>query len=189
MYDFFAHILSYVSSLDYAILYAIQAIGPEWQSVALFISHWVGSYALIFIAFFVSLFFVDKWRVALELFIVTGVSFVALTLLKHYFAIDRPYIIDPTLTFYDRESSFALPSGHALMSVVILGWVLIRHPKTTVLVWGIPVFIVLIGLSRIYLGVHYPSQVLAGWLFGLLFLYIFKIIDRRLWTPFKKRLS
>jgi membrane-associated phospholipid phosphatase len=139
--------------------------------------------------FFLALLFIDKWRVALELAIVAVISFAALTLLKHYFGIERPYLNDSMIISYDSDTSFALPSGHALMSVVILGWVALRHPKSPLLLWGIVTIIILIGISRVYLGVHYPSQVVAGWIFGILFLYIFRSITKRLWSPFQKRLD
>ena len=181
--------ITYLSSFDYKILHTIQSIGPQWEPVAYFISHGVGSYAILAIVFFAALLFVDKWRVATELFLVTLISFVILTLLKHFFAIERPYVLDPSIISYDTETSFSLPSGHALMSVVILGWVALRHPKSHFIIWGVPVIILLIGLSRIYLGVHYPSQVIAGWLFGVLFLYAFWEIGRKLWKPFQKKLE
>lgn len=181
--------ISYLSNFDYVILHAVQSIGPRWEPVAYFLSHGVGSYAIMAAAFFIALLFIDKWRVAAELFLVTLISFIVLALLKHFFAIERPYIIDPTLISYDTDSSFALPSGHALMSVVILGWVALRHPKSHILMWGSIILIVLIGLSRIYLGVHYPTQVVAGWFFGILLLMIFRAIGQRLWAPYDKKLK
>jgi undecaprenyl-diphosphatase len=181
-------ILSYLSDFDYAVLHAVQALGPKWVPVANFISYGVGSYAVMFAAFFIVLALLKKWRVAGELVAIVVVSFIALTVLKHFFAIERPYIIDPSIISFGEETSFALPSGHALMSIVILGWIALRHPKSHTLLWGSVALVILIGLSRIYLGMHYPSQVLAGWLFGILFLYIFRVIDKRLWAPFQKKL-
>ncbi len=71
-------------------------------------------------------------------------------------------------------SSSSFPSGHAFDAVVILG--LLAYA-----VWGLPhgpllaaalgVFAIIIGLSRIYLGAHYPTDVLAGWLMGGLALW------------------
>lgn len=181
--------ISYISHLDYAILEAIQSIGPGWKPVAHVLSHGVGSYVVMAVVFFLALLCIDKWRVAAELFVVTLVSFIVLYILKEFFAIERPYIIDPSILHYDTNESFAFPSGHALMSVVILGWLMIRHPKSQVLRICVPTLIVLIGLSRIYLGVHFPTQVIAGWLFGMLLLMAFKVGASKLWAPFKKDLS
>lgn len=72
-------------------------------------------------------------------------------------------------------STFSFPSGHALLSASIyltLGALLARQfPQPALRRYFIAVaacITVLIGLSRIYLGVHWPSDVLAGWLLGAL---------------------
>lgn len=65
------------------------------------------------------------------------------------------------------ETDFSYPSGHALLSlstVVTLVWI-VWHTPTRVLTLSLGgLFVLLVGLSRVYLGVHYPSDVLAGWL-------------------------
>lgn len=188
MEDLYQTFLQYAYILDAQIIGAVQSIGPAWLSTAKFLSYGVGSYAVIFAVFFVALLLIDKRRVALEVLLITVVSFGILTASKHYFQVERPYLIDPAVIAYDDHDGYALPSGHALMSVVILGWVARRHPKSHILMWGIIALILLIGLSRIYLGVHYPSQVLAGWIFGVLILYLFYVTDKRLWAPFHKNL-
>jgi len=85
------------------------------------------------------------------------------------------------------ENSFSFPSGHAMISIVfygLLGFLLIRHLKNRK--WKIVVFCVCfvlavaIGLSRLYLGVHYLSDVCGGYLLGLL---IFALIT----TLYKKK--
>lgn len=81
-----------------------------------------------------------------------------------------------------EESGFSFPSGHAMMSLAFYGFLIfiilksnVKHKKllTTLLI----ILIILIGLSRIYLGVHYPSDVFAGFTLSLAYLLIFiKII-------------
>jgi len=68
------------------------------------------------------------------------------------------------------ENSFSFPSGHALASATLyplLAWHLARHVRNPWLPWliglGLPLFI---GGGRLYLGVHWPTDVLAGWTLG-----------------------
>ena len=68
--------------------------------------------------------------------------------------------------------SYSFPSGHAMTATAIygmIGVVLAReHPQwRTALAIAIPTLVVLIGLSRIYLGVHWPTDVIAGWAAGM----------------------
>jgi membrane-associated phospholipid phosphatase len=85
----------------------------------------------------------------------------------------RPGTVDPSVIQYAVETSSAMPSGHALASIVILGWVWLRGSRSMRLLAVIASFVFLIGLSRVYLGVHYPSQVIAGWAIGTLILWVF----------------
>jgi membrane-associated phospholipid phosphatase len=77
----------------------------------------------------------------------------------------------PAPFFGDLPHSYSFPSGHALFSFCFYGVLAgllsarLRSPGLKVLVWVLAAaLIAAIGLSRIYLGVHYPSDVLAGYL-------------------------
>jgi membrane-associated phospholipid phosphatase len=67
------------------------------------------------------------------------------------------------------ENSFGVPSGHAQNAVVVWGTLAQRIRRS--LAWAIAIFImIMIGLSRIYLAVHFPHDVLLGWILGLIML-------------------
>ena len=92
------------------------------------------------------------------------------TVLKISFNRPRPDVF-PWRTQHVGLASF--PSGHAMTSIVVYGTLafliarLAPTPWLKRLVWGLAVMvIVLVGLSRLYLGVHYPSDVLAGFIIG-----------------------
>ncbi len=178
-------ILEFISTIDRSLVYFIQSVGPILKPVAWFLSNGLG-YTIMLPLFVLGLFLIRRHRIAIELTLITCVTGGIVLVLKHIFQASRPYMIDPHVIAYATDSDFGLPSGHASLSMVILGWIALRHPKSTILTWGSPVLIVLIGLSRIYLGVHYPSQVIAGWLLGGLVIFIFYSINKRLWRPFQK---
>lgn len=77
----------------------------------------------------------------------------------------------PAANHLTEVHSESFPSGHALTSMAIIGLliVLARNTATTVIAGLV---IVAIGTSRVYLGVHWPTDVLAGWLVGALWLAV-----------------
>jgi membrane-associated phospholipid phosphatase len=95
-------------------------------------------------------------------------------LLKHLFKRKRP---DMPLLFHARGLSF--PSGHAIMSVTFYGLLIYiisqtvkNRPVRLSLIILLIALIILIGYSRVYLRVHYASDVAAGYIIGLAWLLI-----------------
>lgn len=70
------------------------------------------------------------------------------------------------LTEFD-ETSFGFPSGHAQDSTATWSWLWITFKNRIFIILGITL-VFLVGLSRVYLGLHYPSQVIGGVLVGLI---------------------
>ena len=68
--------------------------------------------------------------------------------------------------------TYSFPSGHATGSMVAYGllalvaWHLLPQPWALVAAMACAAIILFVGISRVYLGVHFPSDVLAGWLLG-----------------------
>ena len=78
------------------------------------------------------------------------------------------------------ESGFSFPSGHSMVAMAFYGlliWMVWRHEKDSLVrrlgVIGFGLVIVLVGLSRIYLGVHYASDVLAGFCASIAWLGVY----------------
>jgi membrane-associated phospholipid phosphatase len=89
--------------------------------------------------------------------------------MKQGFRRDRPFFEDPLAT----ASSFSFPSGHALVSLAVYGSIAVvvaRHVRSrrvaVAVVAAAAVWILAIGFSRLYLGVHFLSDVLAGYSAG-----------------------
>jgi membrane-associated phospholipid phosphatase len=102
--------------------------------------------------------------------------------LNHLFKISlagpRPYWVSNQVHAFASESSFGVPSGHAQSAMGVWGIMAAYVKKSWV--WAIAItIIVLVGISRLYLAVHFPHDVVAGWLIGLLTLWLFAVG----WTP------
>jgi len=98
-------------------------------------------------------------------------AFILNTGLKLLFTKHRPTLWTQLIT----ETSFSFPSGHALGSLVLYGflaYLLATHyPRFSKFIYGMAVaMIASIGISRLYLGVHWPTDVIAGYGVGFLWL-------------------
>ena len=93
--------------------------------------------------------------------------------LKDLFQQPRPFDLEPSVKLSDAEG-YGMPSYHAQSAVIVWGGIAIRVLKAWFWVIAIALML-LIGFSRIYLGVHFPTDVLAGWALGgfLLVIYLF----------------
>lgn len=103
-----------------------------------------------------------RYREAAFAAIALGGSALLNVLTKYVFARERPSLWESIAP----EMTFSFPSGHAMGSAT-LAWVLVLlawHTRWRGAVLALmAVFVPLVGFSRVYLGVHYPSDIVAGW--------------------------
>lgn len=103
-------------------------------------------------------------------------------ILKEFIHRSRPDTVYVTTM---RFKSYSFPSAHAMGAILIYGLLAYLAYQHLPSPWNITIpvllsiFIVLVGLSRVYLGAHYPSDVVGGWLLGglallLIIKYAFK---------------
>ena len=88
-------------------------------------------------------------------------------LLKELFQRSRPELWDR----FTIEHSYSLPSTHAMGTMAFVACVLVIAWPTKWRWYALSAgltYLLVIGASRVYLGVHYPTDILAGWLFGAL---------------------
>lgn len=120
-------------------------------------------------------------RIAIMLIVTNGVK----SSLKLALHSPRPYWVDPNVKALVSDSSFGLPSGHAQDAASLWGLaaVLVRKWWMTLIAL---VVIFMIGLSRIYLGVHFLTDVLGGWAVGLILVLLFRVLDKPVSIWFRK---
>jgi undecaprenyl-diphosphatase len=149
-----------------------QPIGPAWLAEMMRDVTALGSFAVltIVVATVVGYLLLTGQRAAAALLLVSVLGGVLLNnVLKLGFARPRPDLVAPAA----RVFTLSFPSGHATLSAVTyltLGALLTRlNPSHRLRIYFMAVGILLtllVGISRIYLGVHYPTDVLAGWCIG-----------------------
>jgi membrane-associated phospholipid phosphatase len=99
------------------------------------------------------------------------------SLVKHLLLLPRPS--DPRIRIPLPETSPSFPSNHAQGAVV--NWGYVAHRFGSVGFWAVALVAILgIGLSRIFLGVHYPQDVIGGWLTGTLLVVVYAQAQPRL---------
>jgi len=87
------------------------------------------------------------------------------SLLKQAFHAPRPFWVDKGIIAMHPENGFGMPSGHAQAATV---WLLAGAYFRKGWFWIIAIVLAFgVGLSRAYLGVHFPSQIIIGWLLGI----------------------
>jgi undecaprenyl-diphosphatase len=123
--------------------------------------------------FFFLLFATLLWAIDLRVGFRIGMIFLASvwvnSLIKVAIAHPRPYDLNPSVGRAQPELGYGLPSGHAQNAVVIWGG-LAAWRRTRAAWIGAVLIALLIGLSRIYRGVHFPTDVIGGWLIGIVLL-------------------
>jgi undecaprenyl-diphosphatase len=163
-----------------------QPIGPAWlQLAALDVTALGGPTVLGMTVLAVVGFLVlhGLYRNAAFVFLASAGGWMLNGLLKEVFARPRPEVV-PHLR---QVMSLSFPSGHALTSAAVfltLGALLMRVAKTRLAKFYC-MFIamtatLLVGSTRVYLGVHYPTDVLAGWLIGTSWALLCWLLERSL---------
>jgi membrane-associated phospholipid phosphatase len=106
---------------------------------------------------------------------------------KDFLKQPRPFNLDPSLGLA-FEPSPGIPSGHAQMSLVfwvfMAVWVIRENPlrkrRRPLIMAGAAFIILLIAFTRLYLGVHFPTDILAGWVLGAVILGLYFLTEKKL---------
>jgi membrane-associated phospholipid phosphatase len=119
---------------------------------------------------------IDKHK-AYYILICGFVASLAGQLMKMTFQIDRPWVQDPNFrpvgSAKEAANDFSFPSGHTILVTSTWGATATSF-RVKLLRIGAPILIFLVGLSRMYLGVHTPWDVLAGWGVGIAAIFLLR---------------
>lgn len=153
-----------------ALIHAFQTtapgLGPFMQIVA-FLGQ--PEFYLLFIPLI--LWCYDK-KLGLRLAILLSISGALNDTLKIMCHSPRPYWVTPDVKAFTNISSFGMPSAHAQNALAFFGCIAATLRKMWVWVLCIAI-IILIGTARVYQAVHFPLDVITGWMIGLVILLVF----------------
>lgn len=143
----------------------------------------LGNGGAIWIALTILLLVIPKTRKVgcMTLLALIGTLVVNNMLLKNLIARTRPYEVIEGLTYIVKKPvDYSFPSGHAGCSFAAACIMFRRLPGR----YGVPALVlaILISLSRLYVGVHYPSDVLFGVLSGIVISYAAEAAGNRIWN-------
>ncbi len=121
-------------------------------------------------------------RIGIMLLLSGGIN----SILKFSFLWPRPFWVTSKVVNFAEGTSFGFPSGHAQNAAGIWGLAAVSAQKKWVR-WVALAAILLIGFSRIVLGVHFTHDVLVGWLVGGLLLWLFLKLEKPVVKWFNSR--
>ncbi|HHL45869.1 MAG TPA: phosphatase PAP2 family protein, partial [Gammaproteobacteria bacterium] len=171
-----------LGNLDLLIFNALQALRTPWADQVMVFVTWFGDMYAIGLLLLVAVGWLGwkgNWRAVSHLVAAAVCTEIMVLVLKAVTAIDRPVAI------YHGVNTFSFPSGHTAMSTVVYGMLAIivagmLPVARRWLAYGLAgVLAVLVGFSRLYLGAHWFSDVLGGFLLGVAWAALVGIAYRR----------
>jgi undecaprenyl-diphosphatase len=160
-------------------------MGPAWLESSLLDLTAIGGPTVLFLMVLAVVGFLllqTRYRTALFVALTTLSGELINSALKHVFNRPRPSVVPHLRDVF--SSSF--PSGHAMESAIVyltLGAMLMRVAErrlTKLYCLGLAVLLtILVGVSRVYLGVHYPTDVIGGWIIGFVWASICWLLEQR----------
>jgi undecaprenyl-diphosphatase len=175
-----------LTSLDPAVSSALIGTRQPWLNQFFEVITWAGSGAVLFplvLAAGLTLHHLSRdWQPLILLTVSLGAALTVSTVIKLAVARPRPSV--PTLV---HAVGYAFPSGHSTAAAagwlglaLVLGTLTQRRPRKVALVCAALVIAGLVGVSRIYLGVHELTDVLAGWSLGAFWVLAVAVVLRLL---------
>ncbi len=175
--------------MDYALFQLINNLAGRWWFLD-FLGIFFAEY-LIFVMVFLAATLLCIWKdevqkmvrqiVALKAFAAAFFGYVLKIIIQLAYQRPRPFAVHEVLKLIDKSADASFPSGHTVLSFALAFSIYFYNKKLGVVFF---VLAALVGLGRIYVGVHYPLDVLGGILIGALSAFV---AERLPWNKvFKK---
>jgi undecaprenyl-diphosphatase len=175
--------IDFLYSIDLSLLYFINTglsnpVFDKFFSSITNVNHWFIAYIILWGILFFKGGKKGKIAAIIVLFLVTAADQAGAKLLKELFQRIRPCnVYSDILTPLGCTGSYSFPSNHALNNFAVAMFFYRIYPDYK---WVLFITAFLIALSRVYLGLHYPSDIIGGAILGLGFGFLFSLIHREI---------
>lgn len=153
--------------MELAILHAIQGLNMPWLDPIMIFVSWLGNGGLFWIAAAIVLLFFKKTRkCGIVMLISMALCYLVGNLaIKNLVARARPFVVDTSVVLkIPIPSEYSFPSGHTMNGFTAATVIFLYYKKPGIIAL---LFATLIAFSRMYLFVHYPTDILAGIVIGV----------------------
>ena len=120
---------------------------------------------------------IHKWKEILFVSLSIIIAWISSILLKIVFLVPRPFIEFPNIVPLFKETDFSFPSGHATFFMAVAVAIFLYHKKMGYLFL---LFAILIGVARVIAGVHFPADILGGYLIGFIISYLLIKLSKKI---------
>ena len=172
---------------EFSFLYFLQELHNPVLDVIMVVITTLGDAGILWIATAVAMVFSKKFR---KCGIAVGVALLLMEItgnmgLKELIMRDRPCWIDPTVELLVKSpESFSFPSGHTFSSFASAVTIFLYHKRVGV---AAIVMAALIAFSRMYIFVHFPTDILGGMVLGILVAFIARLLTNKVWSKVEEK--
>lgn len=147
---------------DLNLILLLRSIIPSWLTPLFLLVSFLGEEQVYLLLALISYWIYGRRKATVTVQLLL-IGFYIVALLKGFLALERPPF---SIRLFEREvESFAFPSGHMFNATVLIGWLLVLFKRRFILTFG-SLWIVMTAIARLYLGVHYPRDIVGGFIIG-----------------------
>ena len=140
----------------------LQNLSPWMASIMKFFTSL--GYGISYLIFISIIYWCLDSKLGMRMAIFLPLSGVTNSILKQAFHAPRPFWLDSRIVGMSTETSFGMPSGHAQAATI---WLLTGAYLNKKWFWSVAIALTfMIGVSRAFLGAHFLSQIMVGWMLG-----------------------